>query len=92
MFCSQCGRQIVPANANFGWNCGCSLRGGPPAGVGGGMAWEQCQILREYRLDDIVPSLKSYVSFVAYANGPAGPYTGARSPVFTINPSFSDPD
>ena len=91
MFCSQCGQQIVPTHANFCWNCGFSLRGGPPAGMGVEMAWEQCQIVREFTLDDIVPSLKAYVTFVALADGPTGPYTGARSSVFTINPSFSDP-
>jgi hypothetical protein len=92
MFCSQCGQQIVPMNANFCWSCGLSLRGGPPAGTAAVMAWEQCQLIREYRLDDIVPSLKAYVTFVALASGPAGQYMGARSPVFEINPSFSHPD
>ena len=56
------------------------------------MAWEQCQIVREYTLDDVVPSLKAYLTFVALAIGPTGAYTGARSCVFTINPSFSYAD
>jgi hypothetical protein len=98
MYCKNCGEQVIPANANYCWNCGQSLRTtapgwGPPATPPASQpVWEKCQIVHQYTLDDIVPSLKASVTFVAEAEGPTGAYTAAKSFAFSINPSFSGPD
>ena len=99
MFCSQCGQQATPAHANYCWNCGNALKAAPnrwaidpgPT-ISSPPSWEKCEIVRTYTPDRIVPSLKAEVTFVAQADGPTGRYNAAKSPVFTINPSFSDPD
>jgi len=97
MYCSSCGEKTVPMGASFCWNCGQSLRttGGLGANLGSSPKadeWEKCQIVRAYVLDDIVPSLKAEITFVAEVEGPSGAYNAAKSKPFTINPSFSDPD
>lgn len=92
MFCSHCGQQIVPLNANFCWSCGESLRAGVATPTRSAPSWETCRIDRSYIPDRIVPSLKAQVTFLAQVDAPTGGYTAARSQPFNINPSFSDPD
>jgi hypothetical protein len=98
MYCSNCGKKIVPEGASYCWNCGVSLDPGQPTWSQKGdeqppMAeWESCSLRHSHTLDNIVPMLKAYITFIAEATGPTGAYTAATSQAFTINPSFSSPD
>lgn len=88
LFCSQCGVQITPVNANYCWSCGKALAAGAQPLV----SWETCQIVRTYTPDRIVPNIKAAVIFEARASAPTGGYVAAKSREFSINPAFSDPD
>jgi hypothetical protein len=97
MYCSNCGKHIVPEGANYCWHCGVPLNSSAQGWGGPGeaqpeAAWEKCEVRHTYRLDPIVPALKALVTFTAEASGPTGYYTAAVSAPFTLNPSFSAPD